>query len=80
MNISLHFLILDKPIQNAVVQEQFEKGVKRLYIVFRPETTTGRSSITPSTTGIPAIKKKQLEMKGVCPSLLTVPKLPDIRP
>jgi hypothetical protein len=56
------------------------KRVKRQFIVVRSETTTGRITITPSPTGIPAIKKKQLEMKGVCPSLLTVPKLPDIRP
>jgi hypothetical protein len=55
--------------------------VRRPYIiVVRSETTTGRSTITPSPTGILAIKKKQLGMKGVCRSLLTVPKLPDIRP
>jgi hypothetical protein len=63
-----------------VIQEQFGKMVRRPYIVVRSETTTGRSAITPSPTGILAIKKKQLGMKGVCRSLLTVPKLPDIRP
>ncbi|EFX81189.1 hypothetical protein DAPPUDRAFT_102764 [Daphnia pulex] len=57
----------------------FGKGDKRPYIPIRPEKKRRNQHNYGITYGYTRNKKK-LGMKGVCPSILTAPRLPDIRP
>lgn len=58
----------------------FGKGAKRPFISVRPQKTNEISTITPSPTGIPTIKRKKLGMKGLSRTTLTATRLPDIIP